>query len=249
MGIGKQWTIQSSVFALIATILLLLMLNIQLRHYARQGAEEKAKLILQEKQATITYVAKNLWPPLFNLIKQYNVPDSYFEPSWMSATYINRTIMAYFNDSEFNTYYYKNAAINARSPENEANQYENDFLRAVRRNPELQFKSAIIEIDNKPFFIYMQPNTLKLQGACLRCHSKPENAPADLIARYGSVRSFNKKIDEIPSVLSLRIPLDKVYASINSLTRILSVFIATILAFMFFLQWFFVKKTIITPLK
>ena len=97
MRLGKKWTIQSALFALFATVTLLLIVNFQLRHHAIAAAEEKAKLILQEKQAIIHYVIKDLRPGLFKLIKEKNVPSSYFEPSWMSAIYINRIMMQYFN--------------------------------------------------------------------------------------------------------------------------------------------------------
>ncbi len=249
MGIGKKWGLQSSLFAVIATLLLLLVLNLQLRQHGIDQAEEKAKLILQEKQAAITYIVKDLRPPLFELIKQQNLPSSYFDPSWMSATYINRIIMTYFNDSEFDTYYFKNAAVNARSPENEANAYEKAFLEKVTADPAIESKSDIIDIDGNPFFIYMQRQSSTYSEDCLLCHGTPDNAPQDLITLYGSSRSFDKKIGEVPSILSLRIPLAKVYSSINALTLILSVFIASILAFIFFLQWFLVKRNIIGPIK
>lgn len=249
MRLGKKWAIQSGIFALLATVTLLLVVNFQLRQYAIQEAEEKAKLILQEKQATIKYVIKDLRPGLFKLIKENEVPLSYFEPSWMSATYINRVLMQYFNNSVFREYYYKNATVNARSPENEADQYEKAFLEKVRNNNETGSWSDIVNFEGKPFFIYMQPNSAKFSEGCMRCHSIPENAPTGLISLYGSERSFHKKIGEVPSVLSLRIPLAEVYASINTLTIALSLFICAILSIIFFVQWLFVKKTLIVPIK
>lgn len=249
MRLGKKWAIQSGIFALFTTVTLLLVVNFQLRHHAMVHAEEKAKLILQEKQAIINYVIKDLRPGLFKLIKEKNVPSSYFEPSWMSAAYINRVIMRYFNDSFFSEYYYKNAAVDARSPENEADQYEKAFLEKIHKNPELGSWSDIVNFEGKPFFVYMQPNSSKFSKGCMPCHSVPENAPAELLDLYGSERSFNKTLGAIPSVLSLRIPLSEVYSSINTLSIVLSLVIGVILGLIFFIQWFFVKKTIIAPIK
>ncbi len=249
MKLGKKWAIQSTAFALVATVTLLLVVNIQLRHHAIGAAENKARLILQEKQAVINYVIKDLRPGLFKLIKENGVDASYFEPSWMSATYVNRILMQYFNDSAFSDYYYKNAAVNARSPQNEADKYERSFLEKVRKNPKMDTWSDIVDFKGQPFFIYMQVNESKFSTGCMKCHSNPQNAPAGLVALYGSERSFDKKTGEIASVLSLRIPLSDVYASINSLTVGLFLIIGIILSIVFFIQWFFVKKTLIAPIK
>ncbi len=249
MKLGKRWAIQSAVFTILATTTLVLVVNFQLHRYAVQAAEEKARMILQEKQAVITYVIKDLRPGLFKLIKEHGVSESYFEPSWMSAGYMNRVIMDYFNNSAFSDYYYKNAAVNARSPANEADQYERAFLEKTRNNPEISSWSDIVTFEGKPFFIYMQPNSSKFSTNCMRCHSVPENAPAEMIALYGNERSFHKKMGDVSSVLSLRIPLASVYASISSLTFFLSILICAILGILFFVQWFFVKKSFIAPIK
>lgn len=249
MRLGKKWAIQSTVFALFATIVLLLVVNIQLRHYAIGAAENKARLILQEKQAVIDYVSKDLHPSILALIKESGVDSSYFDSRWMSSTYINRILMGYFNDSAFSDYYYKNAAVNARSPENEADQYEKAFLEKIRKNPEMGAWSDIVEFNGQPFFIYMQVNETFFSESCMRCHSSPENAPRELIAQYGSERSFYKKTGDVASVLSLRIPLNNIYASINSLTVGLSLIITSILGLIFFVQWLFVKRTLIAPIK
>ena len=70
MRLGKKWAIQSTIFAVFATAALLLVVNFQLRRYGIEEAEETAKLILQEKQATINYIVKDLRPGLLKLIKE-----------------------------------------------------------------------------------------------------------------------------------------------------------------------------------
>ena len=42
--------------------------------------------------------------------------------------------------------------------------------------------------------------------SCLRCHSTPEAAPAELVAYYGPDRSFGRKAGDVVSALSIRIP-------------------------------------------
>ncbi len=248
MRIGSRLATYVAIFIFIATSALLLIVNFQLKKFAVTLAEDDARLFLEEKQATIDYVVEHLRPPLLELIKAKEMPESYFEPSWMSAGYINRHIMKYLAKTEFSDLYYKNAAINARSPENEADPIEAAFLEKARKYTSILRHSDVVEFDGKPFFVYMRTNTSRFQEVCLKCHSTPDKAPADLIKIYGSERSFGKQIGDIVSVLSLRIPLGKVYSNINSLTIKLFVAICGFAVFFFMVQLLITKRIIVAPL-
>lgn len=249
MKLRSRLALQSSAYVLLATLALLLLINYQLKNYAIEIAEEKAQLILEEKQATITFVEDNLRPPLFYLIKEHNLPSSYFEPSWMSAGYINRKIMSYFNESKFSDYYYKNAAVNARSPENEADDIEREFLSRARNNSSMKYESSVVEFDGKPFLVNMRSNSSTFREVCMKCHSKPENAPAGLIEKYGAERSFDKVMGDIPSVLSVRIPLETVYAQINALSYAIFLTLLVFVGLVFAIHWFVVDRLIVSPVK
>mgnify|MGYP001253504202 CR=1 FL=1 len=248
MKIGARLAIQVSIFVFIATGIILLLVNFQLKRFAVEIAEDKARFFLEEKQATIDYVVEHLRPPLFKLIKEKGLPESYFEPSWMSAGYINRNIMHYMYKTEFADFYYKNAAINSRSPENEADPIERTFLEEAQKNPKILRRAEVAELDGKPYFIYMRTNTSRFQEVCLRCHSTPERAPADLVKLYGKERSFGKKIGDIVSVLSVRVPLEMIYSSIDALTGKLFLIICGFAGFFFTVQFLMTKRNIVSPL-
>ncbi|WP_163338573.1 DUF3365 domain-containing protein [Desulfopila sp. IMCC35008] len=249
MKLRSRLALQSSAYVLLATLALLLVINYQLKNYAIDIAKEKAQLILEEKQATISFIEHNLRPPLFHLIKEQSLPNSYFEPSWMSAGYINRKIMSYFNESKFSDYYYKNAAVNARSPENEADDIEKEFLSKVRNNSSIDYETAVVEFDGKPFLVNMQSNSSTFKEGCMKCHSKPENAPEGLTEKYGTERSFDKIVGDIPSVLSVRIPLEKVYAQINSLSYAIFLTLLVFVGLVFIIHWFVIDRLIVSPVK
>lgn len=249
LSIGSRISIQMSVFIFFSTLVLLLLVNLQLRNYAVKMAEDKARLILAERQATIHYVVNNLRPPLFDLLKQQKIRSSYFEPAWMSAGYINRKIMGYLYQDEFSDFYYKNAAINARSPENEADSIEKEFLLAAEDSKDIRIETGVHHFNSKPFYVYLKTNTSRFEKVCMKCHSTPENAPADLIELYGDQRSFGKKPGDIASVLSLRIPLDSVYENINALTLNLFIIICIFSGLFFLLQWLVTRAVIVNPLK
>jgi hypothetical protein len=61
----------------------------------------------------------------------------------MSSTYAVREIDKYFKSLEPGEYYYKECAIDARSPENEADEYEKSFIEELNANPELMTRSVI----------------------------------------------------------------------------------------------------------
>ena len=109
-----------------------------------------------------------------------NTSKDYFEPVWMSSTYAVRKMDGYFRHFNQSPYYYKECAINARSPENEADDYEKAFLVDLQNNPQLTTKSAIRFLDGKPYFTFLRRGEA-MEESCLRCHSSPEQAPGDLV--------------------------------------------------------------------
>lgn len=139
----------------------------------------------------------------------------------MSSTYAVREIDKYYHEIEKQEYYYKEAAINARSPKNEADAFERDFIERLNRSSELVEQSMVRLIDDKPFFVVLRRGEA-LDQNCLRCHSTPEIAPADMVEYYGSERSFHRQEGEIVSAISIRIPLAAAYKDINKLVWKLS---------------------------
>ncbi|MBF0235008.1 MAG: DUF3365 domain-containing protein, partial [Desulfamplus sp.] len=144
-------------------------------------------------------------------------------------------------------YYYKEAAINARSPENEADEFERTFIEKMNRTPELNEHYEVRFINEIPYFIVLRRGEA-MEESCLRCHSTPEAAPSDLVAYYGNERSFNRSLDEAVSAISIRIPLDKAYEKVNTLIFQISVLLGITLLLIFCFTIFFGKKWIFDPL-
>lgn len=191
--------------------IIVFLLNYQMKHQAFIEAESKARIILDRNLATHAYFNNQLKPKLFKLIDPI-APEGYFEPVWMSSTYAVREMGKYFKSLNPADYYYKECAINARSPDNEADVYEREFLEELSGNPEL-IKSAIRLIDNEPYFVSLRRNVI-MEETCLRCHSTPDKAPGGLVSFYGPTRSFHRSVGDVVSAVSIRVPL-----SVNSLCR------------------------------
>jgi hypothetical protein len=201
-----------------------LYVNVQMRRQALAEAESKALILLDRNLATHTYFSHQLKPSVFKVIEGLVAPE-YFEPAWMSSTYAVRSIDQYFQSLSPEDYYYKECAINARDPENEADAYEKAFIEKLNTQPDLKIETAIRRINHQTYYVVLQRGET-MEEACLRCHSVPEAAPADMVKRYGPDRSFHRLRGEVVSAVSIRVPLGLAYAN----TRLLNWKLAGIMA-------------------
>jgi len=226
------------------------MLVFTVTHYMRQQALEEAKvrarIIIDRNLATHTYFSHNLKPALFSLTAPYR-PKEYFDPAWTSSTNAVGERFKYFKAMETQDYYYKECAINARSPENEADEYEKAFILDLQKNPNLVEQTAVRTLEGKPYFVVLRKGRM-LEKACIRCHSTPANAPPDLVRQYGGERSFNRSVGDIVSAVSIRVPLSTAYAGTNRISFLISGVLLFALALLYAVQFFINKRLLFGPL-
>ncbi|MEW6220594.1 MAG: methyl-accepting chemotaxis protein [Thermodesulfobacteriota bacterium] len=214
---------------------------------ALASAATEARLLLNRNLATHAYFAHSLKPAVFELSDPFRPPD-YFDPRWMSSTYAIREIDREFQGLQEPQYYYKECAINARSPENEADSYERDFLIALSQDPELTEERTIRTIGGETFFVFLKRGETMEEG-CLRCHDTAARAPAGLVARYGSSRSFGRSVGEVVSAVSIRIPLDAAFARGNAFAWRLSGGLLVLLGGLFGLQRAILRAWVTRPVQ
>ncbi|GFO62644.1 DUF3365 domain-containing protein [Geomonas paludis] len=242
----KAFVLLYLVSYLVVAVAIVLTVNHQQRDAALVEAQEKARLILDSKLAIHSYFSKRLKPKLFDLTDGYR-PEQYFDPVWMSSTYAVRAIDGYNKSFSQKDYYYKECAINARSPLNEADHVERAFLEELKKDPSMDVRSGIRDIGGRPFFVVMRRGE-SMEKDCLRCHSVPQRAPADLVREYGPMRSFNRHQGELVSAVSIRIPLEQAYQSANRLSFQLSVLLLAILGGSSLLQFLLMEGMLLNPL-
>ncbi len=211
-----RWSLNGYLVVSIIALFLLtaagavLLVNHNNRMVAVHEAEEKAMILLNRNLATHTYFTNELKPRILDFTDKYR-PAGYFDPSWMSSTYAVREIDKIFKGISTGDYYYKECAINARSPENEADPFERAFIEEVRRNPGLTFRSEIRDIAGKPQLVVMRRGET-MEAPCIRCHGEPGEAPSGLLSRFGKERSFHRSVGELVSAISIHVPLSAAYA-------------------------------------
>jgi len=226
--------------------IIVFLLNYQMKHQALVEAESKARIILDRNLAIHTYFTHQLKPKLFKLTNPI-APDEYFEPVWMSSTYAVREMDKYFRSLSPADYYYKECAIDARSPDNEADAYERNFLEELNANPELIKHSGIRLLNNEPYFVSLRRGEV-MEETCLRCHSTPDNAPGGLVRFYGPKRSFHRSVGDVVSAVSIRVPLSIAYAEANRFSLRLSGMLLGLLLALFAVQYWLSKRFMFAPL-
>lgn len=231
---------------IIAAVIIVLSVNYSMRQQALIEAQSKARIILDRNLATHTYFSHILKPGIFAWSEPFRTND-YFDPAWMSSTYAIREIEKYFKSINPSGYSFKDAAINARSPENEADAYERAFLEKLNADKKLESESAIRTIDGKPYLVVLRKGEV-MEESCLRCHSHPKEAPKGLIDYYGAKRSFHRKVGDPASAVSLRIPLAEAYEAANIFSLKLSAVLLVVIAGLFAIQLWFHRRFLLKPL-
>ena len=171
-------------FFVLAAVVVVVSVNYSMRQQALVEAQSKARIILDRNLATHTYFSRIMKPSIFAWSEPFRSKD-YFDHTWMSSTYAIREIEKYFKMLNPSGYSFKDSAVDARSPENEAVEYERIFFENLKAGKQPEMESKVRIIDGKPYLVVLKKGEV-MEASCLRCHSRPENAPKGMTDYYGS---------------------------------------------------------------
>ena len=129
LSLGISLNLGIGIVFIIAGIITVVAVNQAMRRQAVMEAEAKARIILDRNLATHTYFSQIMKPGIFKWAEPI-LTKEHFDPTWMSSTYAVREIDKYFKKFNPTGYYFRDVAIHARSPENEA-----DATARIRRRP------------------------------------------------------------------------------------------------------------------
>jgi len=172
--------------------------------------------------------------------------DSLFNPVWMSSSYAVREIDKLFAPANYGDYYFKESAIDARNPDNEADSLETAILGEFNRGEEIGYR-AIRYYNKEPYFVIIKRGRL-VESSCLQCHGAPEKAPLQMLETYSPNRSFNRQEGTFFSAISIRIPLASAYARAETTSDRLLLLMSIPLLILFILQYLIYKGIIGKPL-
>jgi len=189
---------------------LLYIIYLTLQNYAIEENAAKVQDLLMHNKALHIYVEQTLKPIIYDFQKKDILPKSYFNPEILSFTYISRHIMQEYNNqrekNNLQKLTYKISSTNPRNSINLANRAEQQLLERFKKGEITKYTQNITQNSHK-YIYYAMPIT-KNKESCMRCHSTPERAPADMIKTYGETKGFHEKIGDIRAFISIRMPLD-----------------------------------------
>jgi len=173
-----------------------------------EAVETQAAMALQFDLAIRKYVAHQIRPRMYELLK-----EDEFIPETMSTSYVARAI---FEDvrKEFPDYLIKFSSDNPRNPANQAGPEELEIIEYFNKNKKLKKWAGEITIGKNKYLAKFSARRMK--GECSQCHGDPADAPAPLLNRYGSTAGFHRPIGDVIGLDTVAIPTSKIAAKLWS---------------------------------
>jgi len=167
----------------------------------------KTELVMAAVESVRSYARETLRPRMYELLG-----DDSFIIEAMSTSYISRVVMDRFRD-KVPDFVYRRVSEGARNPAYEANDLEREMIDYFRRNPDRQDWSGTVRQDDGHYF--MRFRAVVFESSCLHCHGLPEEAPVDIVERYGEEPGFFRAEGVVGGVQSIAISVDTSLAEIR----------------------------------
>lgn len=181
-------------------------------------ALKQSEIILHEVEAIRGYVSSVIRPKAYELTK-----DDEFIIELMSTTYVSLQIMDIFKQ-EMNDYAYRRTSLNPRNENNRADSHEETMANWFDSDRSRTFWQGMVKKGGGTYFTSMVPDYINKD--CLYCHGDPQDAPPELINRYGDKKGFQFKEGDLAGVNSVSIPIT------DSLNRLYGITVITFVAFL-----------------
>ena len=209
-------------FAL-ATLGIALALKSTLEANADHEVLNEAGLMMDSAAAIRSYTSTEIVPLLSEKMKEEFRPQSV--PSY-AATQNFLKLHAQHPD-----YSYKEATLNPTNLRDRASDWEADIVQKFRNDPGAKEVTGQRDTPIGPTLYLARP--IRALDRCLPCHSLPANAPATLVARYGSNNGFGWQAGEVVAAQIVSVPVAAASARADRVLRTLIIsLIAMFLAIM-----------------
>ena len=193
---------------------------------------QNARIMIEGASAIRSYTAESIKPLLEQQMKVQFLPHSI--PSYAAQTNFKMV------HKKLPDYTYREPTLNPTNLNDRAVDWEADIINDFRNDAS---KTELVTTRDTPagsFLTLARP--LKVGSpACLSCHSTAENAPATMVALYGSQNGFGWKQGEVVGAqvvsIPLAVPLSRAYQALFWFMLILAgTFVVTIVLVDFLLR-------------
>ena len=131
-------------------------------------------------------------------------------------------------------------STNFRNPDNKPDEFEKNAQNRFEKDKSLADFDT--RLGNE--FRFAKPLTVK--KACLKCHGNPEDAPADVIKKYGNKYGFGYKEGDIRGIISVRIKLAGLWATT---LKEIGVWILLLFFASLIITFIFARNVFVNPIK
>jgi len=169
-------------------------------------AARQARLAVEFGKTLRDYVGTYVRPEM-----EKRVEPGEFIPEAMSTSFVARSVLDEVRKAFPDTILHF-AARHPRNPVNQATFAEDLLIRYFEQHPGEDVWSGTMEFveGGAKYFVCAVPR--RFEAGCLKCHGQPADAPATLLARYGTVAGFGRSVGEV-SVDLAAIPVTASYAA------------------------------------
>lgn len=169
-----------------------------LEENAREEILHTAGIMMEGAAAIRDYTVSEIRPLLAVQIKREFLPQSV--PAYAATTNIRGL------RKKYPEYTYKEATLNPTNPADRATDWETTVIDYFRNNPDSSELIGERQTATGPSLYLARPIQIK-DPSCLSCHSKVEDAPKTMLARYGSANGFGWKLNEIVGAQLVSVPM------------------------------------------
>jgi len=218
--------------------------------YAQVQNERHLHEILMRQRALHKYVEETLKPVIYELKAEGKLYDEFFDPRILSFTYIARNINDNLNtlldkERELRIFHegalqYKLATDNPRNELNRATPKELTILERFRSGELKKYSETIKEEGHN--YIYHAIPVAPNKESCMRCHSTPDKAPAEMIAQYGAEKGFGEEVGRIRAMISLKVPFDHELREAMWLFQFTMIAMGLFLLLLYGVIFFFIRR-------
>jgi HAMP domain-containing protein len=170
-----------------------------LQQQAVMEVQNGARLMMEQALAVRAYTSNQITPLLAPHMTAEFMPQTV--PSYSATEVLGKLKDKY---PEFG---YKEATLNPTNPRDRANGWEVDIVNAFRQDANLKEHVGQRDTPTGPSLYVARPLRIT-DGACLRCHSSVEAAPASMVAKYGPANGFGWQLNEVIGAQVVSVPMD-----------------------------------------
>lgn len=214
-----------------------------LNRHAEQEITTRALLLIDTMTAVRAYTSNNVNPLLQEEIAASPTFISESVPSFSA-----RQVFENFRGREgYETFLYKEAALNPTNPRDLADAFEADLVTTLRNDASLTNLEGYRMMNGEALFYVARPQKITAES-CLACHSTPAEAPPSLVATFGSTGGFGWQLGETVGAQIIYVPTSEIQNSARqSFALVMSIFAITFVLVLALINWL-TRHTVVNPL-